>query len=912
MGAGAANIAEVVPEVGEHLPDLPTPPELDPQQARFRLYDSIATFLMGTSQTQPLMLVLDNLHWADRSSLLLLEFLAHELADYRLLMVGTYRDTELTWRHPLSSTLGELARHPHFSRIMLRGLREEDVGSFIQSQAGFRPPQDFVESVHAQTEGNPLFLTQVIQFLLQEGQLTSERVAEGRELIPQIPLGVREAIGRSLSRLSNRCNQVLTLASVIGREFGLDLVERLMAEPGSVPLIGLVHGLADGDLLESMEEALAARVIEEMPHTTNRYQFTHVLIQNTLAGELSAARRVRLHARIGQRLEELYGANAGAHASELARHFSEAEAVVSSEKPVYYSLLAGQQALAAHAYEEALVLFQQGLKAKGVALTGMAPAGDVEAAELLFGLGQAHEGTQERLWSGPEVFAYFHRAFDYYVEAGDVGRAVDIAAHHISSNIGGELITKALELVPPDSHDAGRLLSRCIMPLRADYERAQEAFHRALSIAQQEQDLDLEMITLVAGACVNFVQCHFQESLYQNLRAIELADRVDHPVSEAHARYDLMHVLYAMGDLESAASHATAMLSPAERSGIRAWQTSAMEANENVASAKGDWKAAREFTQRGLAVDPRHTILLGSRALLEYQVGDFDAGEAYLERLLESLHRSEPSTPVTMATPWYAIPAMVISVVGHITGVAARFDVAEAIAQRTVTSPYVQLGVQNSARMSLALMAVQRGDAVAAGELYAPLVSMRGTMFPQCPWGLALAADRILGLLSQTMGQLDQMMAHFEDALAFCRKAGYRPELAWSYHDYAEALLQRASTSSARTVSGDREKAMSLLDEAFSISTELGMRPLMERVAVLQRQVESLPTKTPAYPDGLTQREVEVLRLIAAGRSNLDIAAELVISLNTVARHVSNIFSKTGAANRAEAATYAYRHGLVQ
>jgi ATP/maltotriose-dependent transcriptional regulator MalT len=897
MGSGAADIAEVVSEVRDKLPGLEPPLALQPEQARFRLFDSITTFLKNAAQSQPLMLVLDDLHWADKPSLLLLQFLARQLGESHLLVVGCYRDLELSRQHPLSEALAQLSRLPVFQRELLLGVNQEDTSQFIEMTAGIRPSPQLVETIHTHTEGNPFFLKEMTRLLSERGELTAAEIG-GPEGI-RIPQGVREVIGQRLNRLSESCHQTLITASVIGREFDFRLLHTLRGEATEERLLGVI------------DEALAAHLIEESSGGAERYRFSHALIQEVLSKEMSASRKVRLHARIGEALEELYGANAEAHAGELAYHFVEAEPVLGTEKLVRYSLLAGQKALATHAYEEALVLFQRGLKAKGVALTGTAPAGDAEAAELLFGLGQAHEGTQERLWGGPEVFACFHRAFDYYMEAGDVGRVVDIAAHHISSNIGGELIAKVLELVPPDSHDAGRLLSRCIMPLRADYERAQEAFHRALSIAQQEQDLDLEMITLVAGACVNFVQCHFQESLYQNLRAIELADRVDHPVPEAHARYDLMHVLYAMGDLESAASHATAMLSPAERSGIRAWQTSAMEANENVASAKGDWKAAREFTQRGLAVDPRHTILLGSRVLLEYQVGDFDAGEAYLERLLESIHRSEPSTPVTMATPWYAIPAMVISVVGHITGVATRFDVAEAIAQRTVTSPYVQLGVQNSARMSLALMAVQRGDAVAAGELYAPLVSMRGTMFPQCPWGLALAADRILGLLSQTMGQLDQMMAHFEDALAFCRKAGYRPELAWSYHDYAEALLQCASTSSARTVSGDREKAMSLLDEAFSISTELGMRPLMERVAVLQGRVGSLPTKPPAYPDGLTQREVEVLLLIALGKSNSEIADELVLSVRTVERHISNIYAKINARGRADATSYALSHRLT-
>jgi ATP/maltotriose-dependent transcriptional regulator MalT len=210
------------------------------------------------------------------------------------------------------------------------------------------------------------------------------------------------------------------------------------------------------------------------------------------------------------------------------------------------------------------------------------------------------------------------------------------------------------------------------------------------------------------------------------------------------------------------------------------------------------------------------------------------------------------------------------------------------------------------AKAGLALLAAQQGDQSAAEEHYDYFLRHRGTMI----WTLA-SADRLLGLLAQTVGDLDQAAAHFEDALTFCRKAGYRPELAWSCHDYAEARLQRASTSSARTVSGDREKAMSLLDEAFSISTELGMRPLMERVAVLQGRVGSLPTTTPAYPDGLTQREVEVLLLIALGKSNSEIANELVLSVRTVERHITNIYAKINARGRADATSYAFTHRLA-
>ena len=169
---------------------------------------------------------------------------------------------------------------------------------------------------------------------------------------------------------------------------------------------------------------------------------------------------------------------------------------------------------------------------------------------------------------------------------------------------------------------------------------------------------------------------------------------------------------------------------------------------------------------------------------------------------------------------------------------------------------------------------------------------------------MGLQPDRLFGLLAQAMGNLDKAAEHFEDALAFCRKAGYRPELAWSCCDYADALLKRSGP-------GDYHRAVSLLDDALSISSELGMRPLVERVIAIKDRAESGPAPAPAYPGGLTQREVDVIRLVAAGRTDRDIAEELIVSVRTVTTHVGNILNKTGAANRAEATAYAVRRGLA-
>ncbi len=230
----------------------------------------------------------------------------------------------------------------------------------------------------------------------------------------------------------------------------------------------------------------------------------------------------------------------------------------------------------------------------------------------------------------------------------------------------------------------------------------------------------------------------------------------------------------------------------------------------------GDWQAAREYTNRGLSVSPQDIRLLLTRARLEYEVGDVGQGEAYMDRLREAI-RLAPPGPTLENT----FSALLIPAIAHSTGVADWLDIAEACSQTVLSSPSVTHGMGLLARAGLALTAVQRGDIAAAEEQYAALEPARDTLMLIFPDTTCI--DHLLGLLSQTMGKLDQGVAHFEDALAFCRRAGARPELAWTCCDYADTLLQRNDP-------GDREKAMSLLDESLAISSELGMQPLMERV----------------------------------------------------------------------------------
>ena len=556
MGTGATAIAEVVPEVREALHDLKMLPALgDPEHARLRLFDSITTFLKRASDAQPLVLVLDDLHWADRSSLLLLEFFAEELVDARILVLGTYQETEVSRGHPMHQTLGKLTKLPQFHRLSMAGLIEADVADFLQLVIGVSPQRSMVREIHSRTGGNPLFVTEVVRLLDQQRVLISGETTEYPRWDIGIPAGVREAISRRMDRHSQDCNRVLVIASVVGRQFGMEELERL------------VDGISDERLLDAVDEALSAGIIEELPGTSERYQFAHVLIQETLSSQLSSARQARLHARIAEVLEELWHDDLDSHSSELAHHFARAEVVLGPERVAKYSLAAGERALAGYAYEEALAHFQRGLAAKeGMpshsASSGHASANpepalsspkgramDAETAALAFGMGRA-QGALEQV---PEAWVNLGRAFDFYLASRDVSRAIAVAEYPLFYVSGLNEVTRltaqALKLVPADSLEAGRLFCRYGLLLNleaADYRGAQEALAQALAIARREGDVDLEMKALANAADVHWYHLKWPDVVENAEQAIALARRMDDPHSEVWPLFFVFHHIWPL------------------------------------------------------------------------------------------------------------------------------------------------------------------------------------------------------------------------------------------------------------------------------------------------------------------------------------------------------------------------------
>jgi predicted ATPase len=332
MGPGAADISEILPELGVRLEGLEKPPALEPEQARFRLFFSITTFLKNVSRSQPLVLVLDDLHWADESSLLLLEFLAREITSSPVLVVAAYRDNEVSGDHPLAQSLGNPVREPHFQRLQLGGLTRQEVGEFVEARARFAVSAAAVDTLYQRTEGNPLFVGEVV------GSVPPDEMGSDETWADTIPEAVREAILRRLNPLSENCNQLLRTASVIGRDFDLTLLRALSAE------------IVEDDFLAGLDEALGIRIIEPLADGSGRYQFGHALIQQAVYEEIPLMRKAQAHAATGETLEQLHQDNLDEYAGELAGHFAEADAVGGTEKMVRYSLIAGERALDAFSY----------------------------------------------------------------------------------------------------------------------------------------------------------------------------------------------------------------------------------------------------------------------------------------------------------------------------------------------------------------------------------------------------------------------------------------------------------------------------------------------------------------------------------------------------------------------------------
>jgi tetratricopeptide (TPR) repeat protein len=346
LGENAPEVAKLMPELRQQFNDIDDTPELPPDQERRYLLNGVGDFIDRGARTQPMMLVYEDLHWADDSTCILLRHLAERLKESPIFIVGTYRDDELDPNKPFANTLRELNRERLSDDILLKCLDKDGVQGIIEARARKSAPQELVDLVYTETEGNPFFVEEVFRHLEEVGKLfdADGNFLSGVEIKDtEVPRGVQLVIGERLNRVSDTCRQVLTMAAVAGRTFGFDLLLRAGGK------------LDEDDILDAIEDADAAGLIEDMSREREaRYGFVHEQIRQSLLMALSLPRRQRVHLRIADALEEIYGGRADEFAGELSYHLYQAGASADPDKTAHYLTQAGKRAIDSLAFEDAV------------------------------------------------------------------------------------------------------------------------------------------------------------------------------------------------------------------------------------------------------------------------------------------------------------------------------------------------------------------------------------------------------------------------------------------------------------------------------------------------------------------------------------------------------------------------------
>lgn len=621
------------------------------------------------------------------------------------------------------------------------------------------------------------------------------------------------------------------------------------------------------------------------------FQFTHALIKETLLDEISITRQARMHARVALMLESFYSKQPAQQAAQLAYHFGEAENVLGSEKFTHYSLIAGQQSLAAYAHDDAIVHFERGLESTGGSIDS------TSKANFLEGLGRA-QMVSMRFEDPDEPIRNLRDAFELYISEGDLERALQIpqrmmVARDNSGHASLDFFSRALEVAPADSGAASLIQAKYGSGLalsQNQYHQGKVATDSAIEIAEKIGEPDLIAKTLFEQEQIELWALNMQKVSDLATRVVSLLDpgrysRLRGRVTylSAVAEFVLGHGADVVGTAQTAQSLATKVQDVSTMSGS-AW----IEAK--VVGYGGDWDRSNQIAHKYLSSNGPDPRLFAISAKAAYETGDVAQTRDVLGQIEEFASRfgSRLTMPQIHAIGAPAEAAYVTRDLSLLDGI--KQSATEMIQNPTCT-PLVEI----AAIFALGYVAVLEDDKVAAERLIGEVKKFGSIM------SYIGQTDRMLALLSRTAGRMEDAVVGFDRAIEFASLAGYVTEAAWIGYELADTLFQRDS-------SGDRARAEQNVLLTESTATELGLRSLLERTSELESKLEESST---GYPAGLSTREVDVIRLVAAGNSNAEIAETLVISLSTVTHRMSSIFSKTGAGNRTEAAAFATHHDLT-
>jgi eukaryotic-like serine/threonine-protein kinase len=798
LGAAAAEVAQLIPEVAEKL-DVEPATGGDTEEARFRLFDSVTSLLLAVARDRPLVIVLDDLHWADEPSLLLLRFAARELASSGLLILGTYRDVELGRHHPLARVLGEISGLEGSARIPLKGLSVAAVERYIEMTAGAAAPLGLPETVQQRTDGNPFFVGEVVRLLASEGRLTGDGAVS--EL--HIPEGVREVVGRRLDRLSEETNEALRIAAVVGRDFEAELVDRLV-------------DLSPEQLMTAANEAVAERLVSD--RGDGRFSFAHALVRDTLYEELSPARRSALHERVGLALEEISGDDDDQRLGELARHFLAAAPRGDLARAIDYAQRAGAQDMEQLAYEDAVDVYGRALEV----LELMDETDERLRCDLLLALGGA-EAKSARVADAREAFE----------KAAESARLLDDTDSLVGAAIGIAILS-----------DAGRLDEKLLALLDEALERVGDERTARRAALLSAKSAEQYWVANDVAECTRLVN-----------EAIEIAREVDAPATLAAALHRKLFMPTGPQAARERLAIAREMLELGESSSS---PEAALRAHAFLLHGYlelGDVESAdRELASYARLAEelrmPEHSFhvlaLRACRALID---GDLERAEGLAEESRRAGDRAEQP----IAQQYYGIQ---LTWIRSLQGRAAELlPAVRDLAVRFPGIPAWRTGVISLAARSgdgdLAHLELERfagadfsaiprdinwfpgmcllGDAVAligdtdrAGRVYEELAPYEGQVIVIGRGTLCGGpVDRVLGVLAQTMGRLDEAKRHLRSAVEIATRMGDQPSLALSRLALGEVLLEGDEAD-------DRERGLELLADVLGAARQMGARWIVD------------------------------------------------------------------------------------
>ena len=767
---GQSELVALLPELRAAGAAEPVPVGGDPVLARYRLFDALSGLLVDAGSEGPVVVLLDDLHWADEPTLLLLKHVLRAPSQRGLLVVGSYRDAELHRARALSDALGDLWRDVPSERLSLRGLARADVGALARESTGREPDDALVRSIHEETEGNPFFAIELARHLAESG------AGERRGL----PESVREVILRRLANLDEPVQQALRHAAVLGREFDLELLER----------VGPITG---DELVDAVEHAVAARVVTEVPDRPERYSFAHALIRATLYDDLSGARRVRLHERAGEALIELSAAGRPAATAEVASHLLAALPRGDAAGALDQALRAAGEATEQLRYEDAARQLTEAIGA-----LDRHRAGDTQRrVTLLMELGHA----QRRSGRMPEARATFLEAIAGARALGDRR----VLAEAVLGYGGGwfesafldettvALLEEALAGVEGDSVLRLELLSRLAKALyysedERDEERRAQLSGEAIAMAQRLGDDRALLVALEGRHFALTSPENLDERLATARRIIELAAEVGDRERDLLGRYFLIADLVEADRIEEADREIAVygQLAEQARLQLHRWYHARFLAMRALLAGRLD--EASELAERayalGIPVEPRTaTMHYGTQTWLLHRI---QGRLAELEEPVRMFVEEYPRVPA-----WRAGLAHVLLAQGR------RDEAAE------VFTEFTESGFRNVPRDAIwSLTMGLAADLVAAGlgtredarllfELlrpYADRNAVTGEVIV-CSGPVALYA----GAMALAMGEPETAIPLLDDALERTARIGAAPFEAAAAEALSAARTLRAA-----------------------------------------------------------------------------------------------------------------------